>query len=163
MKAGASASVRVRTAEASDMPAMIPVINAAFAVESFLDGTRTDYERMSEYMCKGEFLVAEDASGAIVASVYVELRGDRGYFGMLAVDPARQGTGLGRVMIEAAESHCREHGCKFMDIAVLSLRPELPPLYERFGYRVTGTEEFRPSRPLKNGVECHAIKMSKAL
>jgi hypothetical protein len=50
-----------------------------------------------------------------------------------------------------------------MDILVLSLREELPPLYRKFGYIVTGTEEFKPSRPLKPGVECYAIKMEKAL
>jgi GNAT superfamily N-acetyltransferase len=142
---------------------MIPIINAAFAVETFLDGTRTDEVRFEEYKKSGEFLVAEDGSGKIVASIYIELRGDRGYFGMLAVDPTQQGRGLARLMIEAAEDHCRECGCKQMDINVLSLRPELPPFYRKLGYAETGTEEFRPSRPLKGGVECHAILMSKPL
>ena len=144
------------------MPAMIPIVNAAFAVEEFLEGTRTDTERMSAMMRKGTFLVAEKA-GEVVASVYTEMRGERAYFGMLAVDPSQQGTGLGRKMAEAAEARCRGLGAKFIDIAVLSLRPELPPLYNKLGYVGTGTEEFRPSRPLKAGVECHAIIMSKAL
>ena len=82
---------------------------------------------------------------------------------MLAVDPGRQGSGLGRVMIEAAEDRCRQQECKFVDITVLSLRPELPPFYRKFGYTETGTEEFTPSRPLKGGVKCHAIVMSKCL
>jgi GNAT superfamily N-acetyltransferase len=142
---------------------MIPVINAAFAVETFLDGTRTDEIRLAEYKKSGEFLVAEDESGRIVASIYVEVRGDRGYFGMLAVDPLQQGRGLAHLVIEAAEEHCRSHGCTHMDINVLSLRPELPPFYRKFGYVETGTEEFRPSRPLKSDMECHAILMSKRL
>ncbi len=144
------------------MPAMIPIVNAAFSIEDFLDGTRTDAERMSQMMRKGTFLVAEEAD-KVVASVYTEMRGERAYFGMLAVDPSQQGTGLGRRMVDAAETRCRGLGAKFMDIAVLSLRPELPPLYRKFGYVETGTEEFRPSRQLKPGVECHAIIMSKAL
>jgi ribosomal protein S18 acetylase RimI-like enzyme len=152
----------IRVATAHDMGAMIAVVNAAFAVESFLEGTRTDEDRMSQMMQKGTFLVGE-AAGKIVASVYTEMRGDRSYLGMLAVDPTRQGTGLGRKMMEAAEAHCRQRGAKFMDIAVLSLRPELPPLYRQLGYVDTGTEEFKPSRPLKAGVECHAITMSKRL
>src|SRR5215471_6684733 len=121
----------IRTAGAADMAAMIPVVNAAFAIETFLDGSRTDEDRMAEMMRKGEFLVAEAAGEnglrRMVAVVYTELRGGRGYFGMLAVDPAQQGTGLGRLMVDAAEDHCRRHGCKHMDIMVLSLRPELPP------------------------------------
>jgi GNAT superfamily N-acetyltransferase len=172
--------VRIRLASAADMPAMIPVVNAAFAIETFLDGTRTDEERMAEMMRKGEFLIAEEVAeeiadrvakgegaesnpGRMVAAVYTELRGERGYFGMLSVDPSRQGTGLGRVMVEAAENYCREYGCQHVDIIVLSLRPDLPPFYRKLGYIQTGTEAVRTSRPLKDGVECHGIVMSKAL
>lgn len=157
-------SVSIRIATAADVLAAIPLVNAAFAIATFLGGDRTDEIRISEMMQKGEFLVAkEDASGHIVALVYTEKRGDRGYFGMLAVEPSRQGSGLGRKMVRAAEQHCRKHGCNNMDISVLSLRPELLPFYHKLGYGETGTEEFRPSRPLKSGMECHCIILSKAL
>jgi GNAT superfamily N-acetyltransferase len=159
----AEPDLRIRVAGAADVPGMIPVVNAAFAVETFLDGTRSDEERMAEMMRKGEFLLAEDEPGRVVACVYTELRGERGYFGMLAVDPAKQGAGLGRRMVEAAEDYCRVRGCKFMDITVLSLRPELPPFYRKLGYVEIGVEEFHPSVPLKDGIECHCIVMSKAL
>jgi ribosomal protein S18 acetylase RimI-like enzyme len=112
-------------------------------------------------MRKGIFFVAENDTGAIVASVYVELNGARGYFGMLAVAPSHQGLGLGGRMMRTAEDYCRQHGCRHMDIKVLSLRTELPPLYRKFGYTETGTEAFRPARPLKE--DCHCIIMSKAL
>ena len=157
-----TSSLHIRVAIATDMPQMVSIVNAAFAIEDFLEGTRTDEQRMAEVMKKGTFLVAEKA-GNIVASVYSEMRGERAYFGMLAVDPSQQGTGLGRKMIDAAEEHCRQQGAKVMDIAVLTLRPELPALYRKFGYIETGVEEFKPSRPLKPGVECHAIIMSKQL
>lgn len=156
-------SICVRLATAADAASIVSLTNAAFAVETFLEGTRTDETRLAEMLQKGCFLVADDGRGHIVASVYIELRGTRGYFGMLAVDPSRQGKSLGRMMAEAAENHCRIQGCKAMDIAVLSLRPELPPYYRKLGYIETGTEEFHPSRPLKAGVECHCIRMSKAL
>lgn len=114
-------------------------------------------------MQKGGFLLADDDRGRLLACVYIERRGERGYFGMLAVDPSQQGRGLGRRMVEAAEDHCRREGCKFMDITVLNLRAELPPFYRKLGYAETGTEEFRTSRLLRDGVECHSIVMSKAL
>lgn len=155
-------ALHIRVAGTADMHKMIPIVNAAFAVETFLAGTRTDAARMAEMMGKGEFLIAE-RSGVAVACVYTELRGDRGYFGMLAVDPPAQGLGLGRRMVEAAEDHCRCRGCKAMDITVLSLRPELPPFYRKLGYVEVGAEDFRTSRPLKDGVRCHCIVMSKAL
>src|SRR5689334_846208 len=106
-KAQPSTTFRVRPAARSDAPAMIHVINSAFAVEAFLEGTRIDELRLAEHWNGGEFLVAEDDAGKIVASVYVEIKEDRGYFGMLAVDPSQQGRGLARQMIDAAEDHCR--------------------------------------------------------
>jgi ribosomal protein S18 acetylase RimI-like enzyme len=152
----------IRRATNTDMDAMIAVVNAAFAIEIFLEGTRTDHDRMAEMMKKGEFLLTEEA-GCVVSCVYTEIRGMRGYFGMLAVDPKHQGRGLGRKMIDAAEAHLRQAGCQHVDIAVLSLRPELPSLYRKLGYIQTATEEFRPSRPLKPGFKCHVIVMSKPL
>ena len=141
---------------------MIAVVNAAFAIETFLDGTRTDVGRMTEMMAKVEFLVAEDDS-AITGCVYLEKREDRGYFGMLAVDPARQGGGIGRALVVAAENRCRQQGCSVMDVSVLNLRPELLPFYHRLGYMQTGTEEFHPSRPLKEGMQCYCMILSKNL
>jgi len=142
---------------------MARLINSAFAVEKFIEGERTNEAELLERMQKGEFLVGSDGAGELEASVYVEVRGTRGYFGMLAVDPQRQGNGYGRKMVEAAEEYCREKGCTAMDLTVLSLRPELLPIYRKLGYAQSGVEEFRPSRPLKPGVECHCIVMSKEL
>jgi len=124
---------------------------------------------MAELMQSGEFLILEDDAALeddgrrVLASIYVELRGDRGYLGMLAVDPARQGLGLGRVMVEAAESHCRDRGCRLMDIAVLSPRAEIVTFYNKLGYFETAREPFAGAHLVKPGIECHSIVMSKAL
>jgi GNAT superfamily N-acetyltransferase len=142
---------------------MARLINSAFAVEKFIEGERTDEAELRTRMQKGEFFLGCDEAGELVASVYVEIRGTRGYLGMLAVDRQRQGNGLGRKMVGAVEEYCRGKGCRAMDLTVLSLRPELLPIYRKLGYLETGVEEFRPSRPLKPGVECHCIVMSKEL
>jgi ribosomal protein S18 acetylase RimI-like enzyme len=152
----------IRPAISGDEAEIISIANAAFAIETFLGGTRTDPDRLAGMKKKGEILVAE-SDGRIVACVYVELRGTRGYFGMLAVTPQAQGTGLGRTMVEAAEKHCRERACTDMDITVLNLRPELFPYYRKLGYSETGTEEFHPTRPVKSDADCYCIVMSKKL
>jgi len=160
--AGSYAAIRVRLATAADAPRVIALVNAAFTVETFVEGTRIDEQRLAEMMRDGNLLVAQDGSGRIAAVVYVEVRGTRGYFGMLAVDPAQQGAGYGRKMVEAAEEFCRDRGCEAIDITVLSLRPELTPFYRKLGYVETGTDAHL-SIPLKPGYECHAILMSKRL
>ena len=79
-----------RLASAADRPRLITLINAAFAMEDFFDGTRTDEERLAAMMQKGVILMAEEGAGQPLGCVYLELRGARGYLGQLAVDPARQ-------------------------------------------------------------------------
>jgi predicted N-acetyltransferase YhbS len=159
----AHSSLRVRLATAADNSSLILLVNSAYAIETFLEGTRTDEDRLTAMMRKGNILVAEDSSGQILACIYTEVRGSRGYLGQFAVDPAHQGARLGRFVVEAAEDHLRRQSCEAVDITVLSMRTELPPIYRRFGYIETGIEEFHPTQPLKSGVDCHCIVMSKQL
>jgi ribosomal protein S18 acetylase RimI-like enzyme len=153
----------IRAAVADDLVQMTAVVNAAFAIETFLEGPRTTVAWMAAAMRAAEFLVTEDDAGRIVACVRVTRRGTHGHFGMLAVDPTVQGNGLGRAMVEAAEHRCRALGCTDVEITVLSVRPELLPFYRKLGYTETGTEPFRPLRPLADGVACHHIVLHKEL
>jgi len=155
--------LHIRLATSADRPRLIPLINAAFAIETFLEGTRTDDERLAAMMQKGEILLAEDSEGNAIACIYAETNGNRGYLGQLAVDPAHQRSGLGKQMLAASEAHFRTKGCVAIDITVLSLRPELLPIYKRLGFVETGTEEFHMSRALKDNQPCHCIKMEKLL
>ena len=70
-------SVRFRPATAADRSRLAPLINAAFAVETFLEGTRTDDERLAATMHKGSILLAEDAGGQLLGCVSMEVRGER--------------------------------------------------------------------------------------
>jgi len=159
----AGGGVRMREATAEDGPRVIALVNAAYAVEDFLEGTRTDPERLAATMAKGTVLVAEVEGGGLVGTVYYEARGERGYMGMLAVEPARQGEGLASMMVREAEDRLRAAGCRAVDITVLSLRPELLPIYRRFGFVETGTEPFAYGRVFKEPMECHCIRMAKEL
>ncbi len=156
-------STRFRLANEGDRPRLIPLVNSAFAVETFIKSTRTDEVRLAAMMEKGSILLAEDSAGTLLGCIYAEVRGTRGYLGQLAVDPGHQGAGLGRRMVEAGEQHLRGLGCEVVDITVLSLRPELLPLYRHFGFVQTGAEEFQDSQFLKPGAKCHCILMSKQL
>lgn len=161
--AGHDAELHSQKASPSDIPALVRLINSAFSIEKFLEGDRTSGDQLQQMMQTGEFLLGCDRSGKLLAAVYVEIRGQRGYFGMLAVDPEHQGNGWGTRMVRVAEEYCREKGCSAMDLYVLSLRPELPPIYRKLGYVEAGVEEFHPERAFVGANECHCILMSKNL
>jgi ribosomal protein S18 acetylase RimI-like enzyme len=156
----------IRPATAADIPSLVELVNSAFAIEEFLEGTRTDAERMAAHLEKGCILLLEGADGAPLASVYTERRGEHCYLGMLAVAPAQQGSGLARRLIEAAEERFRQQGLRTIEISVLSLRPELLPIYRRFGFVESGVEPFLYPRTFKDGEvgrNCHCVVMTKQL
>jgi GNAT superfamily N-acetyltransferase len=154
--------VHARIAQTADAPAIAQLINAAFVVERVaFDGDRTDTESVREFMEKGKFLVAEAPTG-LNGCVYVELRGERSYLGLLSVCPASQGAGLGRHLVTAAEEYSRNAGCHAMDLQIISPRAEsLLPFYRRLGYSVTGTAPLPPHARPK--LACHYIAMAKPL
>ena len=155
------ATVQVRDATASDAEAVAGLVNRAFLVERFfVEGDRTSPAAISRLLETGTFLLAE-TDGRLVACVYVERRGERGYFGMLSVDPSRQGEGLGRLLVAAAEDRCRREGCRMMEIHVVDLRQELPPIYRRLGYIEVGTEPFPDTERAKRAARF--IVMTKPL
>jgi ribosomal protein S18 acetylase RimI-like enzyme len=156
----------IRPATPVDIPALVALVNDAFAIEEFLEGTRTDAHDMAAQMNKGCILLLSDADGRPLASVYTEQRGAHGYMGMLAVAPKVQGSGLARRLVEAAEDRFRSAGLVAIEISVLSLRPELLPLYRRFGFVETGVEPFLHPRTFKDGAAkaaCHCIVMTKQI
>jgi GNAT superfamily N-acetyltransferase len=154
--------MNTRLAIPADAEALAALISLAYRVEDFFKiGDRTDAAEVREKMKSGVFILLEDADRAIAGSVYVAAHGGIGYFGMLSIDPPRQGRGLGARLIAEAEDYCRRARCTEMELEVVNLRIELPPFYRRFGYVERGTRPFtdteRASQP------CHFIVMSKPL
>lgn len=154
---------RIRAAVTSDAAAVARVINAAFVVERIaFDGDRTDPDGVRALMKTGKFLLAEEDACGLVGCVYVELRGERSYLGLLSVNPAFQGKGLGGQLVAAAEEYSRDTGCRAMDLRIISPRAEdLLPFYKRLGYAETGTAPFPADVPTK--LPCHYIVMAKPL
>ncbi|HLZ13483.1 MAG TPA: GNAT family N-acetyltransferase [Candidatus Acidoferrum sp.] len=111
-------------------------------------------------MGTGQFLLLEE-NNAFVGCVYLEKKADRMYLGLLCVDPAQQGKGLGRKLMTIAEEFGVNAGCAAMDLRSISPRTDIQPFYMHFGYRVTGTSPMPPDVVM--AVPSHFIHMSKSL
>jgi ribosomal protein S18 acetylase RimI-like enzyme len=152
----------IRMATEADLDPLLHLINTAFDVERFFKNEdRLDTPKLQSYFKKGNFLIMEEDSKPL-ACVYLERNGDRAYLGLLSVDPTQQKRGIGRKLTAAAEEFAREMGARFMDLTVVNLRTELPEIYEKLGYYVTGTAPF-PSDQMPVTKPCHFICMTKEL
>jgi N-acetylglutamate synthase-like GNAT family acetyltransferase len=158
-------SLQIRRATKADAKELTRVINAAFAPAEmfFVEGDRVILEEVTGYLERGRFLIAEDTStNGIRGCVYLEDRDDdRTYLGLLSVDPSSQGTGIGSLLMEAAEQECRGRKSRHMDILIVNLREDLPAFYGNRGYKETGTSPFPTDVPTK--MPCHFINLSKEL
>ena len=159
-------SVRLRIAREEDAPQILALINSAFRrVEgSFVVGDRISLGEVLSCLANGKFLLAENEK-FILGCVYVEPRNSaerqHAYLGLLAVDPERQQSGLGTLLMTRAENYCRDLGCRSMEIKIVNLRKDLPEFYQKRGYVETDTSPF-PS-DVETILPCHFIDMSKPL
>ncbi|WP_312237654.1 GNAT family N-acetyltransferase [Stenotrophomonas sp.] len=145
-----------RSATAADIPALIALVTSAYRGDAsragwtteadLLDGARIDAEGLQADLSRprSTILLAE-RDGQLLACAHVADDHGKGYFGMFSVDPAQQGGGIGKVMIDAAEAHAaREWGVPVMQMTVIDVREELIAFYERRGYVRTGIKKPFP-------------------
>ena len=153
---------QIRLADDTDAPRITAVINAAFRIAEgfFIDGNRLTQNEVEEKLTKGAFLLAEDGD-KLLGCVYVEMRGERSYLGLLSVDPGCQQGGVGSLLMLKAEKFCRVQGSSAMDIVIVNLREDLPPFYQKRGYASNGTTPFPADVETK--IPCHFINMTKSL
>jgi ribosomal protein S18 acetylase RimI-like enzyme len=155
-------AISVRIAKPSDAAAIAALVNQAYTVEAdFVEGERTNAHEIAKLMDEGMFVVlADDAAGALAASVYVEAKHERAYLGMLSVAKAFQGMGLGRRLVRVAEAIGEAMGAPSIDLKIVNLREELARWYKSLGYREVGTAPY-DHRPVKR--PCHFVEMRKSL
>ena len=147
----------VLPATASDIPALISLINSAYRGEEsrrgwtteahLLDGElRTDEKDILQLMQMpgATFLKYINEDGIIQGTVFLKKSDDKMYLGMLSVSPLLQSQGIGKELMADAEVYARKCGCNAVFMKVISIRYELIAWYERKGYQKTGEREAFP-------------------
>ncbi len=159
-----SADFPIRLATASDVSAVVALVNSAYRGESsragwsteadLVGGIRIDEERLAtEIATDGNVVLVHEQGRAIVACVQLERQGTNSYLGMLTTQPTLQAKGTGRRMLEAAEAWALAHWQSHeMHMTVIVQREVLIAWYERRGYTKTGETKPFPYSDERFGV-----------
>ena len=145
-----------RPATLTDIPALIALVTSAYRGDAskqgwtteadMLDGQRIDAEALRHDIKRADsrILLALE-NGEVLACAHVAIEDGTGYFGMFAVSPDQQGSGVGKRMMAEAERLAREDwGLPGMRMTVIDIRDELIAFYERRGYARTGLKKPFP-------------------
>lgn len=175
-------SLTTRPATPVDVPALNILIASAYRGEESRKGWTTEADLLTGprindagILAKisdsnNTLLVSMDSSNTILACCEILRRSDElGYFGLFAVNPKRQGGGLGKRVMQAAEDYASEIlGLKRLEMSVIWKRVELIAWYVRRGYIVTGEERPFPYELMVDGAgalfdDLHFVILEKKL
>lgn len=145
--------IRIQRATVADVPALTGLINRSYRGETakkgwtteshLLDGIRIDEDTLTGYIEDKDTVILKCTNkGVLQGSVYLNKKGNDLYFGMLTVDPDKQNTGTGKLLLKHVEWFAREQNCNRIHMTVISIRDELIAWYERHGFVKTG--EVKP-------------------
>lgn len=173
-----SQPLQTRLATSQDAETIATLVNSAYRGESsragwttetdLLGGQRVDADRIREAIASaGQAILLHEWDGELLACVHLQQTDTSCYLGMLTTKPTRQGGGLGRSMVTAAERFAREEwGSAQMHMTVITLRTELVAWYQRLGYEVTGDRKPFPygdprwGIPKRDDLEFYVLRKS---
>jgi ribosomal protein S18 acetylase RimI-like enzyme len=125
----------LRPATAADVPRLTELVRAAYAhyVDRLGGPPRPMTDDYAEVVHRDRVIVAE-RGGEIVGLVVLGIS-DEGFFvDNVAVDRSHQGTGVGKALLEHAESAAREAGFDSIYLYTHERMAENLTLYSRIGY-----------------------------
>lgn len=142
--------VQVTKAEVADAEGIVQLVNQAYRPAKGLEGWTHESALVSGSRVDSKAVVLAIQSSTVligcigqepVGCVQIGMKGAAANIGMLAVDPSRQGCGIGKVLLERAERFSvEEKGAEFALLVVIAARAELIEFYLRRGYRSTGEQ-----------------------
>jgi ribosomal protein S18 acetylase RimI-like enzyme len=171
-------ALTIRPAIPDDAPEVLKLVNRAYRGDSSRAGWTTEADLVGDQRIdlegvlvkindpSGKLLVAYDEAGQLASCCEIRRPEGKhvGYFGMFAVDPLRQGGGIGRQVMMAAEKYGKETlDLNRLEMTVIWTRKELMEWYERLGYHKTGEKRPFPyhdptqGRPLRDDLYFEVI------
>jgi ribosomal protein S18 acetylase RimI-like enzyme len=137
-------------ANSNDIPELVKLVNSAYRGDEAKQGWTHEADLIDGLLRVDEDAVEKilsDTSSVILTyvqnekitgCVYLQQRKNTLYLGMLSVAPTSQANGIGKKLLQSAESYAVENHCSVIEMTVISIRHELIAWYVRHGYQITG-------------------------
>jgi len=161
--------ILIDQASVDDAAALTALINKAYRGKSaekgwtteshLLDGLRIDEETLMAYILDKDTTILKCIiNNELTGCVYLNQDNTDLYFGMLTVDPDKQNTGTGKLLLKHVEWFAKERSCTRVHMTVISVRDELIAWYERRGFKNTGEVKPFPT-DTKFGVQKQPLQL----
>lgn len=146
--------ITVRKARKDDLGGMVALENRSFEFDLF---TRKQYRYLIAKANSTAFvlLVSKIISGTAI--VLWRKNSTKAHLYTIAVDPAFQGRGLGKRLLDVCLKEARRRGCDRFSLEVRADNNRAIALYKKSGYEITG----RVAKYYED--DCDALQMQKSL
>ena len=142
----------IRLAKAKDIQGIVKLINTAYRSNlgwthehGIVLGDRINEAQLSELLARPDVeLYVLENDDQLVGCIGLTHFPDCFEIGSFAIDPVRQNSGYGRILLNFAEQYSREKYLSKLRMSVLNVRIELIAYYERRGYHQTGETDSYP-------------------
>jgi ribosomal protein S18 acetylase RimI-like enzyme len=112
---------------------------------ALIAGKRIDASALRSTIADGTTILVLRSGRDIVSCVALRpIDNGEWYLSMLAVDPDHQASGVGKTMMNGAETYARQRGARTIVLSVIIIRESLMAWYQRQGYSRTGKIEPFP-------------------
>ncbi|MGO4764464.1 GNAT family acetyltransferase [Cupriavidus sp. 2KB_3] len=123
--------MHIRPFRPADESAVVALWQACGLIRPWNDPHRDIARKLTE---QPELFLVGEADGHVVASAMIGFDGHRGWVYYLAVAPACQGRGYGRMLMARAEALLIERGCPKINLLVREGNDAVMAFYAKLGY-----------------------------
>jgi len=139
LPATAALDASVRPFEPRDTDAVVALWEACGLTRPWNDPRRDIRRKLTT---QPELFLVAESGGSLLGTVMAGYDGHRGWVNYLAVDPGRQGRGLGRLLMQTVEAQLLARGCPKLNLQIREGNEPVMEFYRALGYEQDAAVSF---------------------